>query len=249
MNILNLYYIGELIEYLERAPVMKGYVKGDNQIYDNVDRLKRRIEIAGEFKSVEPIIKAILELLEPYNESEELKDTDRRRYRDHIKKIQSLVTDRCAKITVFLPVQECTLDKKCLMNLMDATHSSFFDKVVWDDLSDIAQNDFSDSAKCLLLGAATPAAMSIVRAGEAAVRSYYQKKMGNDPLGRAWGNLTTELRQTSGINTDIISNLDYIRKTKRNITAHPDKIYNQREAESVFMQLISTVHELYYDTV
>jgi len=51
------------------------------------------------------------------------------------------------------------------------------------------------------------------------------------------------------INLDLISNLDYIRKTKRNITQHPDKIFNQREAESVFMQLISTVHDLYFDTV
>lgn len=111
----------------------------------------------------------------------------------------------------------------------------------------MAKSDFSDAAKCLLLGAATPASMITLRAAEDIVRRYYQYKTQQDFIGKAWGTITKELKTAPNVNMDLLQYLDYIRITKRNFTQHPDKIYTQREAERIFMEILSAAHDIYSD--
>ena len=39
--------------------------------------------------------------------------------------------------------------------------------------------------------------------------------------------------------------LDYIRDAKRNFAEHPNKIFDQREAELIFMQVLNLVQDTY----
>ena len=125
--------------------------------------------------------------------------------------------------------------------------SAFFNNVIWTQLYEISKNDFSDAAKCLLLGAATPAAMITLRGAEEIVRQYYHYKTGKDYTEKPWGTITKELRGQKNVNQDLLQYLDYIRKTKRNLTQHLEKIYTQREAERIFMEILSAAHDIHSD--
>ena len=47
----------------------------------------------------------------------------------------------------------------------------------------------------------------------------------------------------------MLNNLDFLRSEKRNIAQHPEKIFSQKEAERIFMDIISAVHDIYEDMV
>jgi uncharacterized membrane protein len=117
-----------------------------------------------------------------------------------------------------------------------------------EKLTDIEKSDFSDAAKCLLLGTATPSVMVALRGAEASVRNYYQCKAQTDPGDKAWRQLTTELKNKAtnlGIEDTFIGYLDYIGKAKRNFAQHPNKIYSLREAVIIFMQVVGLVEDIY----
>ncbi len=151
------------------------------------------------------------------------------------------------EVLTFQVVEDCCLDKSNLIKLMNVDSSVFFDKEVWEQITEIGKSDFSDAAKCLLVGASTPATMITMRATEEILKAYYIQKTESEPGRKTWGTLTDELKRVPEIDTSLIGHLDYLRTARRNITQHPNRTFTQREAERIFMEVIPTIHSIYSD--
>lgn len=135
-----------------------------------------------------------------------------------------------------------------LLKLADKQPSEFVPEEVWKKLTDIEKSDFSDAARCLLLGTATPSVMVALRGAEASIRNYYECKTKETPGKKTWRQLTNKLKnqaQALGIEDTFIGYLDYIGEAKRNFAQHPNKVYSLREAVVVFMQVIGFIEDVY----
>lgn len=135
-----------------------------------------------------------------------------------------------------------------LTKVAEKEPSEFISLEIWEKLTEIEKSDFSDAARCLLSGTATPSVMVGLRGAEASVRNYYHVKTGNEPGSKTWRQLTRELKDKAGnlgIEDTFIGYLDYIGDAKRNFAQHPNKIYQLREAVILFMQVIGLVEDIY----
>lgn len=145
----------------------------------------------------------------------------------------------------FIEFGKGALNQKALVLTSEGKPSNIFNKKVWKDLPHIAQSDFSDSAKCLLVGASTPATMVALRGIEAVIRRYYTLTTKKSPEKKNLGTIIRELHKMPQTNEKLLDYLDYIRSEKRNIAQHPDKIFTQREAERIFMEIVNATHDIY----
>jgi len=93
---------------------------------------------------------------------------------------------------------------------------------------------------CPLFGGAFHVIISL-RAAEDTIRSYYKSKTGKDPLKLNWKSILNELSNMPKINKALIGYFDYIRDL-RNTAAHPDKIFDQVEAEGVFHKVVDMIY-------
>ena len=135
-----------------------------------------------------------------------------------------------------------------LSKLANKEPSEFIVEEVWKRLTDIEKSDFSDAARCLLLGTATPSVMVALRGAEASIRNYYHHKTKEEPEKKTWRQLTHELKNKAvdlKIADAFIGYLDYYGEAKRNFAQHPKKIYSLREAVVIFMQVIGLIGDIY----
>jgi len=131
-----------------------------------------------------------------------------------------------------------------LLQTSKGKRSVIFDSKIWKKLPKIAKSDFSQGAICLLAGAYTPAAMVCLRGMEEVIRDYYRIKIG-EPRRKKLFDLIDELKKLPNANKQLLGYLDYIRAEKRNFAQHPNKIFTQKEAESIFTLIVNAVHDLY----
>ena len=148
----------------------------------------------------------------------------------------------CAKPCI--EFQKGALNQRALILTSRGKPSVIFERKVWRELPKIARSDYSDAAKCLLVEASTPATMVALRGIEAVIRRYYFLKTKKKAGKKNMGNIIEELREIPDINEQLISYLDYIRSEKRNIAQHPTKVFNQKEAERIFMEIVSATHDI-----
>ncbi len=136
------------------------------------------------------------------------------------------------------------LNPSALFKTSQGKPSSIFGKKIWKKLSPIAQSDFSDAAKCLLVEASTPATMVALRGLEAVMRKYYCFRTGKDCIKKNLGAILKELQSLTDAKEGLLGYIDYLRKERRNLAQHPDKTFNQLEAERIFSEIISAVHDI-----
>lgn len=130
----------------------------------------------------------------------------------------------------------------------------FFKPDIWVRLTLTAQKDLQDATKCLLCNLPTPSVMISLRAIEDVQRQYYKYKTKQEPGRKNWKTILNELLATSekgdpkyNVNKTLLGLLDYIRKNERNVAEHPDKRFDQDEAEGIFSEVIKTINEIYRD--
>lgn len=244
-----IYTLGSNLEYVKRGIRHNWSLFDENMIYDNFIRAQIDIQDIGFNGEIKKRVDRVLKHIEKFKEEENkfFSSPEKTFVLNLIEALNGLILNELNDLLIFEAVKECTLDKNCLIKLSNKENTAIFDDSVWSKLSDIAKSDYSDSAKCILMGAATPAAMISLRAAEEEVRKYYTFKTGNEPGEKAWGTLTIELKREPDFKKELLDHLDYIRKTRRNLAQHPDKIYTQREAERIFMDVISMVHDIHED--
>lgn len=253
MQLLDVFELGyscqfyRMFQYIEEPIV---YVRGEGRLLNSVEEVHNILEnekIATDI--LEDISKFVDRLDKNYpKEDMKLKKADAlklvkaaERWRDKIKK-------ELSNIPILRIELQSGLNPNELRKVAEKSPSEFIAAEVWIKLTTIEKSDFSDAARCLLLGSATPSVMVALRGAEASIRNYYYHKTKSDPGKKTWRQLTQELKskaKTLGIEDTFIGYLDYIGDAKRNFAQHPNKIYSLREAVIIFMQVVGLVEDIY----
>lgn len=113
--------------------------------------------------------------------------------------------------------------------------------------------DLIDAYDCITNGLSTPAVMMLYRIGESMVRKYYELEIGCSPTeGTTMGGMANEIRlkQAEEINQkkrnkpDSLLNYILSQIDDRNLAQHPEKRFNQTEAEEVFIFIKKLINDV-----
>jgi len=129
------------------------------------------------------------------------------------------------------------VDKRYDVNKLLSDVPALLAPGVFHSLPDIAQYDLMEAGKCIAFERPTAAAFHLLRGTEAMLRLLYcatVKKERVKPL--CWGPMVESLRKrkTKPPPAALLDNLDNIRRSFRNPTQHPEKIYDIQEVQDLF---------------
>lgn len=115
-------------------------------------------------------------------------------------------------------------------------------------LPDIAQYDFAESGKCIAFERPTAAAFHCLRGTEAVLRHYYCLLVRRGRSDLQWGPMVASLRRSRKNPPPVLlSNLDNIRESFRNPTAHPEARYDISQVQDLFNLCVEVVNRMVKD--
>jgi len=248
LDFSDVFEFGATLEFIKQSDLVGHEVKGKGWLVEMLYAAVGFLEICNIDDEVifDNIREWIAKLERTYKKGQKISKKDGKALSDDADHWETIISkELCARPCI--ESEKGVLNQKALMDASDGKPSSIFDKKVWKELPKIAQSDFSDAAKCLLAGAATPATMVGLRGIEAVIREYYALKTNKPAEKENLFDVIKELQQMPQINKKLLGYIDYIRAEKRNIAQHPNKVFTQREAERTFMGIVCATHDIYAD--
>jgi hypothetical protein len=136
-----------------------------------------------------------------------------------------------------------TREKRYDINRLLDDVGSLMAKGVFDGLPDLAQSDFASAGRCIAFELPTAAAFHLMRGTEATLRDFYCGIVKRDRVNpQMWGPMTAHLRKRRDMPPEVLmNNLDNIRRSFRNPTQHPEKVYDVDEAQDLMSLSIDVV--------
>ncbi|MDD2929492.1 MAG: hypothetical protein PHY50_06690 [Sideroxydans sp.] len=125
--------------------------------------------------------------------------------------------------------------------------SSLLAPSVFDLLTEVAQYDLSEAAKCIAFERPTAAAFHLMRATEEVLRCYYCHYVRRDRIDpMLWFPMVHALQQHRRAKTNdaLHRNLDNIRLSFRNPTQHPEKIYDIQEVQDLLGLCVDAINRM-----
>jgi hypothetical protein len=106
---------------------------------------------------------------------------------------------------------------------------------VFAGLKEDAKYDFSQAGRCIAFEVPTAAGFHLMRGTEAVLRDFYRRIVRRDRVDPLmWGPITAHLRKRRDTPDEVLmNNLDNLRRSFRNPTQHPEKIYDIDEAQDL----------------
>lgn len=117
---------------------------------------------------------------------------------------------------------------------------------VFASLPDVARYDFEECGKCIAFERPTAAAFHMLRGTEAVLRMFYLALVKRNRISTLmWGAVVDALRKKRNPPpSELLSNLDNIRRSFRNPTQHPDKIYDIQEVQDLFGLCVDVINRM-----
>lgn len=118
---------------------------------------------------------------------------------------------------------------------------------VYDQLPDMAQQDFSAAGRCIAFELPTSAAFHLMRGTESVLRHFYVQVVKRNRIKPPymWGPMVASLRaRRTAPPNELLDNLDQLRRNFRNPTQHPDKVYDVDEAQDLLSLSIDVVNRM-----
>lgn len=116
---------------------------------------------------------------------------------------------------------------------------------IFYSLPDIAQYDFIEAGKCIAFERPTAVAFHLMRGTEAVLRHFYCSVIRRNRVRLLWAPMVTHLRSRRKPPPEpLLDNLDNIRRSFRNPTQHPDKVYDIEEVQDLFGLCIDVVNRM-----
>lgn len=140
-----------------------------------------------------------------------------------------------------------TTPKVINIDLLMSNPAGLFAPGVFNGLPEIARYDLSEAGKCIGFNLPTSASFHILRGTESVLRFYYQTMVRKDRISSdMWGPIVIDLRAKRKTSKyDILNNhLDHIRKSFRNPTQHPDKIYDIHECQDLWSLCVEVINRM-----
>jgi hypothetical protein len=250
LDLILAYRLGSLVEYLGNSKFILPIVKTRKSTlnltvldtFREIESLLTQLEIEA---LIEPKLYYWINKLEKnYRSDQTLTKADSEELSSDAITIDELLNNELPFHSTLDIVYDGCLKIQDLLDTSEGKRSKIFSRKVWKMLPEIAKSDFSQGATCLLVGAYTPASMVCLRGMEEVIRDYYRIKIG-DPKRKKLFIVIDELKKLPNANQKLLGYLDYIRTEKRNFAQHPNKIFTQKEAESIFTLIVNAVHDLY----
>jgi hypothetical protein len=117
---------------------------------------------------------------------------------------------------------------------------------VFDAMPDIARYDFTEAGRCIAFERPTAAAFHLLRGTESVFRNYYCSIVRRNrvkPL--LWGAMVESLGKCrKPPERPLLDNLDNIRRSFRNPTQHPEKVYDIEEVQDLFGLCVDVVNRM-----
>ena len=136
-------------------------------------------------------------------------------------------------------------DKRIDVNKLLRNVPALFAPGVADSLPDIAQYDFDQAGRCIAFELPTSAAFHILRATEGVLRHFYCCVVRQKRVEQLWGPMLDSLRaRRTPPPGPLLDNLDNIRRSFRNPTQHPEKIYDIQEVQDLFSLCADVVNRM-----
>lgn len=117
---------------------------------------------------------------------------------------------------------------------------------VFDALPDIAQYDLMEAGKCIAFELPTAAAFHLLRGSESMLRRFYCSIVKRNRVEPMWGPMVQSLRKrkTKPPPKPLLDNLDNIRRSFRNPTQHPEKVYDIQEVQDLFPLCVDVLNRM-----
>lgn len=184
-----------------------------------------------------------------------------RQFRDELAKSESdhkLTNDEASKLTGIMNDVRNTLsaeadgnvafivtDKRIDVNKLLLDVPALMAPSVFNSLPGIAQYDFIEAGKCIAFELPTSAAFHMLRGTEAVLRHYYCSIVRRNRANLLWGPMVESLRKRrTPPSAPLLDNLDNIRRSFRNPTQHPDKIYDIQEVQDLFGLCVDVINRM-----
>ena len=139
-------------------------------------------------------------------------------------------------------------ERRIPIELLMEDVGGLFGKDVFKSLPTLAQQDFSEAAKCLAFERPTAAAFHMLRATESVLRYFYCEKVKRRRANPMWGPMIQSMRQfPKRFSETLLNHLDHIRDGFRNPTAHPEKVYDLDEAQDLLSICVDVSNRMVQD--
>jgi len=136
-------------------------------------------------------------------------------------------------------------DKRIDVNKLLSAVPALMAPGVFDSLPDVARYDFMEAGKCIAFELPTAAAFHLLRGTEGMLRHFYCSLVRRGRVEPLWGPMVESLRRRrTPPPAPLLDNLDNIRRSFRNPTQHPDKIYDIQEVQDLFGLCVDAVNRM-----
>jgi len=138
------------------------------------------------------------------------------------------------------------IDKRIDVNKLLSDVPALMAPNIFNSLPDIAQYDFIEAGKCIAFELPTSAAFHMLRGTEAVLRYYYCSVVQRGRVKQfLWGPMVDSLRRRRvPPPLPLLDNLDNIRRSFRNPTQHPEKIYDIQEVQDLFSLCVDVINRM-----
>jgi len=235
-------YFGTALRYFQ--DVQEGWpVHGENFILDNLDSFLRRLKEFAlpvtERAAVD--LRVIREELAETDAQHKLTSDEAKRLAQEVKDVRNTCEAEARGKMAFI-----VTDKRLDVLKLLADVRGLMAPGVFDSLPDVAQYDLLEAGKCIAFERPTAAAFHLLRATEGVLRHFYcsiVRRGRVDPM--LWGAMVQPLRKRKKAPpVELLDNLDNIRRSFRNPTQHPDKIYDVQEVQDLFGLCVDVVNRM-----
>ena len=232
---------GTTIRYLQ--DVKENWsVHGGGYVLENINSF---FEALNEFDL--PVTKRAAGPLEKFRYELEKSDPQHKLTSDEASRLSKVMNDLRFTLTAETKgnVAFIVTDKRIDVDKLLSSVSALMAPGVFDKLPDIARYDFIEAGKCIAFELPTSAAFHLLRGTEAVLRHYYCSFVRRGRVDLLWGPMVNSLRsRRSPPSAPLLDNLDNIRRSFRNPTQHPDKIYDIHEVQDLFGLCVDVVNRM-----
>lgn len=232
---------GTELRYLQ--DVKAGWpVHGEHLILGNIDRFFAHLQ---EFDL--PVTQRAANKLRQFRDALARSDSDHNLTADEASELRDIMGD--VRNTLFAEaggnVAFIVTDKRIDVDKLLSDVPALMAPGVFNSLPDIAQYDFIEAGKCIAFELPTSAAFHILRGTEAVLRHYYCSIVRRNRAELLWGPMVESLRRRrTPPPAPLLDNLDNIRRSFRNPTQHPDKIYDIQEVQDLFGLCVDVINRM-----
>lgn len=240
-SILRYIVLGAILRYLKDAT--EGWpIYGERYILDNIDYFLMNLE---EFNL--PVTIRAADKLRQLREKFAALNSDRKITAVEASELGTTMAD--LEKTLFAEAEGniafIVTDKRIDVNKLLSNVRALMAPSIFDLLPDIARYDFNEAGKCIAFELPTAAAFHLMRGTEAVLRHFYCSVIRRKRVELLWGPMVKELRSRKKPPPEpLLDNLDNIRRSFRNPTQHPDKVYDIQEVQDLFGLCIEVVNRM-----